>query len=165
MLMHYNKTFVAVLTLLGIVASLGWFATVQAGGGGARCGVTLVPMVIQPDGERYPPHITPGRGVIDVEISSDGDSFDVARVDPRTVRLGPDLAPPIRVAMNYFNGEESPIMQLSFLARGAGVQCRDHSVFLRGEFVPRHGRFSCPFMAIGRIRTVECHDQPGDQRD
>jgi hypothetical protein len=33
MLMHYNKTFVAVVTLLGIIASLGWFAAVQAGGG------------------------------------------------------------------------------------------------------------------------------------
>jgi hypothetical protein len=45
MLMHHNQTFVAVVTLLGIMASLGWFTTAQAGGGGERRVPACFPVV------------------------------------------------------------------------------------------------------------------------
>ena len=54
MLMHHNKTFVAVVTLLGIMVSLGWFATVQAGGGGERRIPACFPVVSSlPEGGEF----------------------------------------------------------------------------------------------------------------
>ena len=54
MLMHHNKTFVAVVTLLGIMASLGWFTTVQAGGGGERRIPACFPVMSRlPEGGKF----------------------------------------------------------------------------------------------------------------
>ena len=58
MLMNYSKTLIAALALLSIVASMGWFATVQAGGAGERRRPIIVPIAIEPTKDEDPPALT-----------------------------------------------------------------------------------------------------------
>ena len=89
MLMNYRKTFVAVLVLLGIVASMGWFATVQAGGAGELRFPIQVTIAVKPGAVKDPPRINPGRGVIPVAIFSTC-TLAAAIIDPATVGFGPE---------------------------------------------------------------------------
>src|SRR5215475_9344497 len=100
MLMNYSKTLVAVLAPLGIVASMGWFATVQAGGAGERRAPITVTIAIEPDED--PPCINPTRGVIAVAILSTL-TFHAVVVNPVTVGFGPREADPLWVAYKDVN--------------------------------------------------------------
>jgi hypothetical protein len=165
MLRSYNKTFVAVLTLLGIVVSLGFLDIVKAGGSGALCTLQscTVAIKIRPD-EPGIPSINPrSRGVLSVAVFSSG-NFDATTIDTTKVLFGPDAldqqpkgAAPVRVLVQDVDHDGYPDLVFYFRIQDTVIQCGDTSADLVGQFFPKGGLRSESFVGTDTFRTVGCH--------
>jgi hypothetical protein len=160
MLLNYSKIFVATLAVLGIVGSMGWFATSQAGGAGDTRPPTIVKIVIEPEQDEEPPCINPKKGIIAVAILSDP-PFAAAMVNPASVGFGPKQAEPIRVALQEVDDDEHSDLVLYFSARETGIQPGDTSASLAGETFPfgtETGSRRLIITGTGTFLTVGCHN-------
>jgi len=60
------------------------------------------------------------------------DTFDATTVDPSTVRLGATAAPPVRAALQDFDGDGRIDLILHFNTRDTGLECGETSLSLTG---------------------------------
>ena len=81
----------------------------------------------------FPNSINPrSRGVIPVAILTTG-AFDATTVDPSSVKFGPNLATPVRAALQDVDGDGDADMILHFRTQDTGIMCGDTAASLTGE--------------------------------
>jgi hypothetical protein len=164
MFMSHGKTFITVLTLLGMVASLHWPAMVQAGGGGTCCGgpppqFVDVVIVIKPGDDR--PSINPhSHGKIPVAVLGTR-TFDVTTINPDTVDFHPNRpfigqgAAPVAWALDDVNGDGLLDLVFHFYTQDTGIECGDTSAVLQGETFSGDANI----LGIDTFRTVGCNSK------
>jgi hypothetical protein len=174
MLMSHGKTFMTVLTLVGMVTSLNWPAVVQAGGGGELCIIGQVCSGVEPitveieikPGEDLPSINPRSNGKLPVTVLST-ETFDATTVVPETVVLvpfdatvgflvcnldSPCGADPVNWTLEDVNGDGRPDLLLHFRTQDIGIQCGDTTASISG--VTSGG---LPIIGTDTFQTVGCY--------